>query len=147
MIPAALDTIQLTLKQENEQTLVFDPIRRRWLLLTPEEYVRQCIIHYLIHALQYPQGMIAIEKQIMVGRLTKRFDLIVYDRNHQPWMLVECKAPEVTITEKTLHQLLNYQRTMQCRYWLLTNGHQVFCADACDVNNIAWLNTLPAYNG
>lgn len=147
MIPAALDTIQLTLKQENGQPLVFDPIRRRWLLLTPEEHVRQCIIHYLIHSLQYPQGMIAVEKQIMVGRLTKRFDLIVYDRNHQPWMLVECKAPEVTITEKTLHQLLNYQRTVQCRYWLLTNGHQVFCADAYDVNNIAWLNTLPAYNG
>ncbi len=61
-------------------------------------------------------------------------------------MLVECKAPEVPVSEKTLLQLLAYQRTVQCSYWLLTNGHHTFCADACDVQNIKWMGSLPAYD-
>lgn len=77
--------------------------------------------------------------------MAKRFDLVVYDRAHKPWMLVECKAPEVPVTEVTLRQLLQYQQTIQCNYWLLTNGHQTFCANACDPMQIAWLQDLPAY--
>lgn len=145
MITLDLEGISLKLKAENNQTLVFDPIRKKWLVLTPEEHVRQYILAYMTDKLQYPTGLMAVEKRITVGKLQKRFDIIVYNREHKPWMLVECKAPEVPISAQTLHQLLSYQQTTQCEYWVLTNGHQTFCADACDVNNIQWLDSLPSY--
>lgn len=145
MISLDLSNIQLKLKQDAGKTIVFDPIRKRWVLLTPEEHVRQHIIQYLIQNLDYPPALMAVEKGIMVGARSKRFDIVVYNREHKPWMLVECKAPEVAITEATLHQLLNYQRTVQCSYWVMTNGHQTFCADAYDVANIKWLVSMPGY--
>ena len=146
MISVNFSDIQLKLQKTDGKTTVFDPIRKKWLVLTPEEHVRQYMIGYLKDVLQYPASLFSVEKTIMVGGMSKRFDIVIYNRNdHKPWMLLECKAPEVDITEKTLHQLLNYQRTMQCNYWVLTNGHQTFCADACDVNNINWLSSLPAY--
>jgi hypothetical protein len=146
MITTDFSTIQLKLRQTDGKTHVFDPVRKKWLILTPEEHVRQYMIGYLTGIMQYPAPLLAVEKTIKVGNVNKRFDIVVYSRNHIPWMLVECKAPEVPVTEQTLHQLLHYQRVVQCNYWLLTNGHQTFCANACDVQNIAWLNSLPAYD-
>jgi hypothetical protein len=70
---------------------------------------------------------------------------VVYNHEHEPWMLVECKAPEVPVSDKTLYQLLQYQRAVQCSYWVLTNGHETFCADACNTEDIKWMNSLPAY--
>jgi hypothetical protein len=146
MISPDFSNVQLKLRQQDGKTYVFDPIRKKWIVLTPEEHVRQYMIGYMTGMMQYPAGLLAVEKTIKVGNLDKRFDIVVYNRDHQPWMLVECKAPEVPVTEKTLHQLLNYQRTVQCNYWLLTNGHQTFCADACDIKHISWLSSLPAYD-
>lgn len=145
MLTLDFSGIHLQLKEETGKTLVFDPVRKDWYMLTPEEHVRQYLLQYLILNADYPKGMMALEKKIMVGDMNKRFDIVVYNRQHQPWMLVECKAPEVEISEATLHQLLNYQRTTQCRYWLLTNGHQVFCADGVDIHDIQWLDSLPVY--
>jgi hypothetical protein len=145
MIHLDLSNIQLKLRHEGDKTTVFDPIRRKWLVLTPEEHVRQYMIHYLKDTMQYPASLFAVEKTIKVGNMSKRFDIVVYNRDHKPWMLAECKAPEIPVTEKTLQQLLNYQKTVQCSYWLLTNGHETFCADANEVENIKWLPSLPAY--
>ncbi len=146
MVQINFAQVQLKTKQEGIKTLVFDPIRKRWFILTPEEHVRQYLIYYLLHTMNYPAGMLSVEKQILVGGMAKRFDIVIYDREHKPWMLVECKAPEINISENTLHQLLNYQRTAQCNYWLLSNGHQTFCADSCDIHDIKWLTNLPSYN-
>ncbi len=146
MISLDFSNIQLRLKKIAEKTHVFDPLRRKWLVLTPEEHVRQYVIHFMIQGMDYPASLMAAEKKILVGKKTKRFDLAVYNRDHQPWMLVECKEPEVLISEATLYQLLNYHRTIPCRYWMLTNGHQTFCADASDTSNIKWLDALPVYN-
>lgn len=145
MIVLDFSGIDLKLKKEAEQTRIFDPIRKKWCVLTPEEHVRQYILYYLTTVAQYPAAMLAVEKQIRINNLVKRFDIVVYNRQHQPWLLVECKAPEIALDEQTLHQLLNYNSTMNCNYWMLTNGHQTYCADACDVNNIQWLEHLPAY--
>jgi hypothetical protein len=145
MITPDFSSIQLKLRQAGDKTSVFDPVRRKWVILTPEEHVRQYMVQYLTSTLLYPASLLAVEKTILVGSLSKRFDIVVYDRDHKPWMLVECKAPEVPVSEHTLHQLLNYQSTVQSKYWLLTNGHQTFCADACDAQNIVWLHSLPAY--
>ena len=145
MISIDFSGIQLRLKQEVGKPYVFDPIRKKWLVLTPEEHVRQYIIQHML-TLQYPIALISVEKLIKVNGLNKRFDVVVYNRDHKPWMLVECKAPEVPVSEATLHQLLQYQNTIQGKYWLLTNGHQTYCANAADHQNISWVSELPAYN-
>jgi len=146
MITPDYTGIELRLKQNAGKTYVFDPLRKKWLILTPEEHVRQYTIHYLQHILKYPAALISVEKKIMVGNMPKRFDIVVYSRAHKPWMLIECKAPEVMLSENVLRQLLQYQQTIQCSYWVLTNGHQMYCADACDIKNISWLSSLPVYN-
>jgi hypothetical protein len=146
MIQPDFSGISLQLKRENDKVNVFDIVRRKWVTLTPEEHVRQYLLQYLTEMLGYPAGMIAVEKKIKVGPMDKRFDLVVYDRQHRPWMLVECKAPEQVISERTLHQLLNYHRAVPCRYWVLSNGPQLYCADAADPQHIVWLDRLPAYN-
>lgn len=79
--------------------------------------------------------------------MPRRFDIVVYDRNHQPWMLIECKAPEVGISEAALHQLLQYQQTIQCPYWVLSNGVETYCANATDIHAINWMEALPVYQG
>src|SRR4051812_2305773 len=101
MLPLDFSNIQLKLRQENDKTSVFDPIRKKWLVLTPEEHVRQYMIYYLKDTMQYPAALFAVEKTIKVGNVSKRFDIVVYSRDHKPWMLVECKAPEVPVSEKT----------------------------------------------
>jgi type I restriction and modification enzyme subunit R-like protein len=146
MIPLDFSNIQLKLRQAEGKTSVFDPVRRKWLILTPEEHVRQHLIHYLTGTMRYPASLLAVEKTIKAGSMSKRFDIVVYSRHHKPWMLIECKAPGIPVSEKTLQQLLNYQRTVQCNYWLLSNGHQTYCADACNVENIKWLASLPLYD-
>lgn len=125
---------------------MFDPVRKKWVVLTPEEHVRQYLLQYFIQQLQYPASLIAVEKKILVDGMEKRFDIAVYGRNHQPWLLAECKAPDVIVDEKALHQLLRYHNKLQCRYWLITNGHSSFCADAADTNNILWIEKLPGYD-
>ncbi len=137
--------VQLKLRKAEDKIQVYDPIRKKWLILTPEEHVRQYILGYFTVALGYPQSLIAAEKAIVVGARTKRFDVVVYDRNHKPWMLVECKSPDVPMSRETFMQLLSYHTTLQARFWVLTNGHQTFCADATDANNIQWLSALPAF--
>jgi len=147
MIPIDFSAITLRLKQEDGKVLVFDPVRKKWLVLTPEEQVRQYLLAHLTGNMQYPSSLIAVEKKIMVGAMAKRFDIVVYDRHtHSPWMLIECKAPDIPITQAALMQLLNYQRTIQCGYWMLSNGHQHFCADARNLPAISWLQALPAYD-
>lgn len=146
MVQLDISEIQLRLRNNEGKTQVFDPVRKRWLILTPEEHVRQYIIQVLVQKMGYPVTMLSVEKQIEVNGMAKRFDVVVYGKGHNPWMLVECKAPDIMITEATLHQLLNYQRSIQGKYWLLTNGHQNLCADANNIEAIKWLSELPAYD-
>ena len=146
MVQLDISDIQLQLRNNGDKTQVFDPVRKRWVILTPEEHVRQYIIQLLTQKMQYPLALLSVEKQIEVNGLVKRFDVVVYNRDHKPWMLVECKAPEIPVSENTLQQLLSYQSHIQCRYWLLTNGHQTYCADAGNIKSIAWLSVLPAYD-
>lgn len=146
MINIDFTGIELRLKKEEGKTLVFDPVRKKWLVLTPEEHVRQYLLQYYIHTLQYPPSLIAIEKKITVSGMSKRFDITVYNRQHIPWLLTECKAPDVMITEQTLHQLLQYHSSLQCRYWVMSNGHQCFCAEVSENGKVKWLDNLPGYD-
>lgn len=147
MLSLDFSGIKLKLRQDEGKPYVWDPVRKIWVILTPEEHVRQYLLLYFIDVMQYPASLIAVEKKIQVGNLSKRFDIVVYNREHKPWLLAECKAPEIPLSEKTLHQLLGYHNTMQCRYWLVSNGHSAFCAEAADVHQIKWLTDLPGYDG
>lgn len=128
------------------RAMVYDPVRRKWIVMTPEEHVRQLMLQYMITELRYPASRIAVEKTIMIGTVKRRYDIVVYDQNTEPWLLAECKAPEVPVSEKTLHQLLAYQNVTRCKYWVLTNGPHTLCADASDTSNIRWMASFPAYD-
>lgn len=144
MIQLQFPKYDFKIKEENGVRYIFDIIRKRHFVLTPEEWVRQNILHYLIHELQYPKGLCAVEKEITINKLKKRYDIVVYDRNQNPWMLIECKEPNVPITESTLNQLLQYHQKMQCRYWMLTNGKTNFCGRV-ENGQVTWLESLPGY--
>ncbi len=145
MITLEVNTALLKLKQVSNRPYVFDVIRKKWVLLTPEEHVRQHVIHHLTTVLNYPSALIAVERKILVGKLAKRFDIVVFDRNHKPWMLIECKEPAVDINEKTLYQLISYHSAIPCKYWLLSNGHQNFCAEVSEQGTVQWRDSLPVY--
>lgn len=105
---------------------IFDPVRKKWLLMTPEEWVRQNIIQFLLVKKKYPSSLIAIEKEIKLGELKKRCDIVVYDRQSQPWMIIECKEMNVMLSEKTLEQILRYHISLPAKYLVITNGSHCF---------------------
>jgi hypothetical protein len=109
-------------KEENGKEMVFDFIRKQWLLLNEEEWVRQNFIQFLIQELKYPLELIAVEKEIQLGDLKKRFDILVYDPDHKPWMLIECKAGGIVLNENVLHQVLRYNISMPSNFLVITNG-------------------------
>jgi hypothetical protein len=111
------------MKNENGKQYIFDSIRKVWLLLTEEEWVRQNFVNYLITQLNYPSTVIAIEKEISLNDLKKRFDILVYDKKHKPWMLVECKEPKVNLSEDVLQQALRYNISVPVEYIVITNGN------------------------
>lgn len=135
---------QFRYRQQDGQRFIFDSIRKKYVVLTPEEWVRQHILVYFTEVLLYPKGLISVEKEIRVNNLKKRYDIVVYNHHQQPWMLVECKEPGTPIKESTLQQLLRYHHVLQCPYWMLSNGTQHFCAAVG--TQVSWLNELPAYD-
>jgi len=111
------------IKKEKDKDWLFDPIRRKWLVLTPEEWVRQNFVQYLIQVKNYPAALIALEKELSLGELKKRFDILVYDRSHQPWMMIECKEMNVKLDETVLQQVLRYNISIPVRFLVITNGN------------------------
>lgn len=122
MIPVQFPAPQFKIQKKEEKLYIFDSIRKKWLLLTGEEWVRQNMVAYFITTLKYPKEIIALEKEIMVNGLRKRFDMLLYNSEHQPWMLVECKVPEVKLGEEALQQALRYNLTVPVQWLVITNG-------------------------
>ncbi|MEO6220273.1 MAG: type I restriction enzyme HsdR N-terminal domain-containing protein [Ginsengibacter sp.] len=105
---------------------VFDVVRKKWLLLTPEEWVRQNMIQYLLVEKKYPASLLSVEKEIKLGELKKRCDLVVYNRDLLPWMIIECKEMNVPLSQKALEQILRYHITLPAMYLIITNGSYTF---------------------
>jgi hypothetical protein len=105
---------------------IWDDFRKKYVLLTPEEWVRQHILWYLVNYLQYPQGRISVESSIKMNGLQRRCDAIVFDELLHPLVLIECKSYDVEISQETLMQISTYNRTLQVKYWLLTNGMKTY---------------------
>lgn len=110
------------IKGEQGKEVIFDPLRKCWIRLSPEEWVRQNFLQYLIQIKQYPSSLIAIEKEMMLGELVKRFDILVYNKDHKPWLMVECKAMDVELNKKVLDQVLRYNIAVPVEYMVITNG-------------------------
>jgi len=110
------------LKKEKGRELVFCIIRKRWVLLTPEEWVRQNFLFYLTEVLHYPHAFIAVEKKIKIAEVERRFDILVYDQHTLPFIIVECKKMSVPLSEEVLMQVLRYNVSAGARFLLITNG-------------------------
>jgi hypothetical protein len=122
---------------------IFDPCRKKWVVLTPEEWVRQNIVQYLIQVCKYPVKMIAIEKKIQLGTLAKRFDILIY-RGTTPWMIIECKEVNTPLNEKTILQLLQYQQVLNAIYLIASNGRETIGAEI-KLGNLHMLQQFPNY--
>lgn len=118
-------------RDKDGRTEVFDPIRKKWLVLTPEERVRQQLILFLLNMKQIPASHISVEKAITVNGLTKRYDLVVFGADMKPQMVIECKAPEVEITQAVVEQAGRYNKTLRAPILGVTNGstHYFFTLD------------------
>ncbi|WP_118952262.1 type I restriction enzyme HsdR N-terminal domain-containing protein [Taibaiella helva] len=146
MIALSFPPHEFRFRQQEGKRYVFDFIRKKYVVLTPEEWVRQHLLVYFCEVMAYPKGLISVEKEIKVNQLKKRYDIVVYDYEHRPWMLIECKEPAVPVSEHTLQQLLRYHSSLQCPYWMLSNGTQHFCATVRE-QQVSWLDQLPAHDG
>jgi hypothetical protein len=107
-------------------------IRKKWIRLTPEEWVRQNFLLYLTQTLQFPASLIAVEKQLVIADVKRRFDIVVYDRKARPYLLVECKEMEVTLEGDTFLQALHYYAALQTRYLVMTNGNTTYAFERVD---------------
>ena len=131
-------------KIESDKTLVFDPLRKRYVALTPEEEVRQKILYILVENLHVPAGLLAVEYSVKVNGLDKRCDAVVFASDGSPLMIVECKAQTVKMTQKVLDQAVRYYSALQPKYLLLFNGQQCYCMQVKD-NTLLPIDHLPDY--
>lgn len=116
---------QPRLRQTGIAKEIFDTVRKKWLVLTPEEWVRQNILLFLLIKMKYPASLIAVEKEVKLGELKKRCDIVVYSKNATPWMIIECKEMNVPLSEKTLDQILRYHISLPAKFLIISNGS--FC--------------------
>ncbi len=130
------------IKKENNRHLIFDEVRRLWVALTPEEWVRQNFLQYLIRVKKYSPSLISVEKMIKVGEMQKRYDIVVY-KNNLPWMIIECKKNNVTINTAVIEQVIRYNMALSINYFVVTNGNQSFAYEVSD-NTFKELSDLPA---
>jgi hypothetical protein len=132
------------IKKEEGKEFIFDAFRKKWLVLTPEEWVRQNFVQYLLQKKKYPASLIALEKEIRLGELRKRFDILVYDTNHQPWLMVECKAAEIKLDEGVLQQALRYNISVPVQYIIITNGNITYGWERSDAG-LKLLKEIPLF--
>lgn len=115
------------IRESEGRPQVFDPLRRRFVALTPEEEVRQKVLYLLVEQLHVPAGLVAVEYSVKVNGLDKRADAVVFGTEGRPLMIVECKAPSVVLTQSVLEQALRYHSALQPQFLLLSNGTTTYC--------------------
>jgi len=135
------------LKNSENNTHIFDVIRKKFVVLQPEEWVRQHCIQYLIHDKNYPISLINVEKVVLINGLKKRYDIVVFNSDGSITLIVECKAPKVNISQSSFDQIARYNLTLNAPYLMVTNGlNHYFCTMNHDMGNYEFLETLPNYN-
>ena len=141
-----LPVYEFRIKTEGGKEYIFDLVRRRFVLLTPEEWVRQNFMRYLAEEKKYPESLMAVEKQITLNGKLFRFDLLVYRRNGQPLLIAEFKAPGVKITQETFDQVVRYNMALKVERVVVSNGLQHFvCEIDYKINNYKFLREVPEF--
>ena len=138
--PTALKT-----KKQGEKAYVWDRLRKQWVRLTPEEWVRQHFIAFLIEQKHYPEGLLANEVSIRLGNVQKRCDTVLYDSLLQARMIIEYKAPSVSINQETLDQIVRYNMCLKVPYLILSNGQSHYCCQVSENGEYAFLKDIPDY--
>lgn len=142
-----LPEFNFKIKNSENKMLIFDNLRKKYLVLTPEEWVRQHFVHYLISEKKYPISLIAIEKQLTLNTRKKRTDILVFNQLGTPELIVECKAPSVKITQDTFDQIARYNLKLNANYLIVTNGlSHFYCKMDFKNKTYIFLKDIPAYN-
>lgn len=146
-IPLNLPAYPFKIKEEDGSVFIFDDIRKKFLLLTPEEWVRQHVVKFLIHEKNYPKSLIKLEGGLKLNTLQKRTDILIFDSSGKRVVLVECKAPSIKITQKVFDQIARYNFVHRTGCLIVSNGMQHYC---CEVNfdekTYRFIPEIPDYN-
>ncbi|CAL2101819.1 Restriction endonuclease subunit R [Tenacibaculum sp. 190130A14a] len=141
-----LPTYNFKLKSNENKTLIFDSLRKKYVVLTPEEWVRQHFVQFLIQEKKYPVSLIAIEKQLVINNLKKRTDIVIFSSKGTPNIIVECKAPHIKITQSTFDQIARYNLKLNATYLVVTNGlEHYFCVLDKENETYVFLKDIPSY--
>ncbi len=141
-----LPQYNLTYKETEKIISVFDIIRKKYIIMTPEEHVRQQFLHYLIEEKKYPKGLLGIEKQLKIYKLTKRTDIVLYDNEGNISVIVECKSPKIKISQNTFDQIARYNMNFKAKYLIVTNGLNHYCCKPNYENNsYKFLKDIPNF--
>ncbi len=139
-------TYSFRFKNSENKVAIFDEIRKKFIIISPEEWVRQHVVQFLLQEKKYPKSHINVEKLIKINNLTKRYDIVVYKPDGDITILVECKAPEVKVTQSTFDQIARYNMTLKAEYLMVTNGlNHYFCKMDYENEKYDFLQELPEY--
>lgn len=146
MKPLKLPAYSYRIKETAKGSLIYDPFRRKYVALTPEEWVRQHFLNYLSEVLKYPRGLIQVEAGFRLNSMPRRADILVHDRAGQPVLIVECKAPVVKINQAVFDQIINYNFSYGVKYLVVTNGITHFSGRINkELHTFALMDHVPDY--
>lgn len=133
-------------KNSENKVSIFDEIRKKFIILTPEEWVRQHVIRFLLEEKKYPKSLINVEKILKINDLRKRYDVVVFNPDGSIFILIECKAPEIKTAQATFDQIARYNMTLKAQFLMVTNGHNhYFCQMDFENEKYQFLTELPTY--
>ncbi|MDT0647814.1 type I restriction enzyme HsdR N-terminal domain-containing protein [Zunongwangia sp. F260] len=133
-------------KNNQNKTAVFDKLRKKFVILTPEEWVRQNCVRFLTEEKDYPESLINVEKQLKLGDLVKRYDIVVFNRNGNIHLIVECKAPKIKVTQDTFDQIARYNLKLNATYLMVTNGiNHYYCQMDYEAEKYNFLKEIPSF--
>ena len=134
-------------KNSENKVHIFDPIRKKFVVLQPEEWVRQNVVQFLIHERKYPKSLINVEKQLTVNTLKKRYDIVIFDSLGNITLLVECKSPKITVNQETFDQIAKYNMQLKAEFLMVTNGLQHFyCKMDFSKEKYTFLEQIPDFS-
>lgn len=145
MLELSLPAFEYKVKKQSGMTMIFDVIRRKYVVLTPEEWVRQHVIHYLAGARHYPLALMAVEREIALYGMRRRFDVVCFDRGGNPYLLIECKAPAVPLSQRVFDQAFRYNLTLAAPYVAITNGVKHYCGKIDRIEGFVFLDDFPEF--
>ena len=146
MVELNLPKIDCNIRKKEGKIEIFDVIRKKFILLTPEEWVRQHMVHFLIYDRSYPKSLIKVESGLKYNRLQKRSDILVYDRSAKPFLIVECKSFDVKINQATIDQVSVYNRQLGAKYAVVSNGLTHYCCEFDqESGKMGFINSFPDF--